>query len=161
MDDYRTLHDRLRKASGGAQTVTIWQGIVNSVSGCTCEVQIGSIAIPEVRLRASLTDDDNEMLVVPAPGSAVTVGSLSGDLSELVVLQVDRVKSVTVNGGKLGGLVNIAQLTDKLNALVKAFNAHTHQVTVVHPGGTVVSAAPASGAESFNRKDYEDTTIKH
>ena len=160
MNEYSKLKDLL-KGVGGGKEITIYQGIVNSVDGCLCKVQIGSIVIPDVRLRASELDDDGQMLVTPKVGSAVTVGSLSGDLSQLVVLQVDHIESIVINGGRLGGLINIEQLTDKINELVDTFNSHTHDVTVSHPGGTFTTIKPGSSASSFMKGDYEDETIKH
>lgn len=154
MNDYSKLKDCLRALAGGRET-TIYQGIVKAVDGNLCDVQIGSIVIPSVRLKSSETDDDGKILVTPKIGSAVTVGSLSGDLTQLVVLQVDRVETIVVNGGKLGGLINIGQLTDKINELVKTFNRHTHQGT---HGPT---QAPLQRASSFSRNDYEDKTIRH
>ncbi|MBR1467470.1 MAG: hypothetical protein IJ606_02440 [Bacteroidaceae bacterium] len=154
MNEYSKLKDLLLGVGGG-KDITIYQGIVNSVDGCMCEVQIGGIAIPDVRLRASEMDDEGEMLVTPKIGTAVTVGSLSGDLTQLVVLQVDHIESIVINGGKLGGLINIEQLTDKINGLVDTFNSHTH--TGVH-GAT---SAPNSPASSFRKGDYEDETIRH
>lgn len=110
----------------------------------------------------SETDDGGQLLVVPKVGSAVIVGSLSGDLAELAVLAIDKAESitltattVTLNGGKLGGLVKVAELTQKLNELVQAFNGHTH--TGTH-GPT---SPPVSQAKAFSKDDYEDTTVKH
>lgn len=154
MNEYSKLKELLQGVGGG-RDITIYQGIVNSVDGCLCEVQIGGIAIPDVRLRASELDDDGQMLVTPKVGSAVTVGSLSGDLSQLVVLQVDHIETIVINGGKLGGLINIEKLTDKINELVNTFNSHTHQGT---HGPT---QAPLQSASSFKRGDYEDEKIKH
>ena len=59
--------------------MTVLQGIVKSVNGSTCDVEIGSLLVPDVRLRASETDDNGEMLIVPKVGTAVIIGSLSGD----------------------------------------------------------------------------------
>lgn len=160
MNEYSKLKDLL-KGVGGGKEITIYQGIVNSVDGCLCEVQIGGIAIPDVRLRASELDDDGQMLVTPKVGSAVTVGSLSGDLAQLVVLQVDHIETIVINGGKLGGLINIEQLTKKINDLVYTFNSHTHNVTVSHPGGTFTTIKPGSPASSFKKGDYEDEKIRH
>ncbi|WP_288744914.1 hypothetical protein [uncultured Prevotella sp.] len=101
------------------------------------------------------------MLVTPKVGTAVTMGSLSGDMAELVVVQVDHVERIEVNGGLLGGLVNIGELTAKINELVDAFNSHTHQVTVAHPGGTFTTVKPMKAANRFVQGDYEDETIKH
>ncbi len=159
MDQYRQLRDSI--ASLIPQKATILQGIVKAVNGITCTVTVGNIDIPGVRLRASELDNSQHLLITPQVGSPVILGSLSGDLADLVVLQVDHAASVTVNGGSLGGLINIAQLTDKLNALVDAFNAHTHNVTVSHPGGTFTTIPPSSSANPFNKDDYEDPLITH
>jgi len=156
MDQYKLLKDNLQGLH--PQQIAIYQGIVNKVSGHFCEVQIGNIAIPDVRLRSSELDDDGELLLTPKTGSAVTVGSLSGDLSSLVVIAMDHVDSIkasgaiTINGGQLGGMVNIRALTDKLNALVQTFNQHTH------PDKGVPTT---SRAETFTAEDYEDKKITH
>lgn len=160
MDEYKKLHDQLARMGGG-RTVSIWQGVVKSVEGQTCTVSVGSLDVPGVRLKASETEDKGRMLVTPKVGTAVTMVSLSGDLSELVVVQVDRVATIELNGGSLGGLVNIEALTAKLNELVDAFNSHQHQVTVSHPGGTFVTVKPLKAANHLERSDYEDETIKH
>lgn len=161
MDDYRQLQEHLRNVAGGRKTISIYQGIVKSVDGNLCEVTVGNINIPGVRLKASELDDDGLMLITPKVGSAVTIGSLSGDLTELVVLQVDHIETIVINGGKLGGLINIRQLTDKINELVESFNSHTHQVTVSHPGGTFTTVKPMESAKTFDKGNYEDVKIKH
>ncbi len=160
MNDHSRLREYLRQIGGGDR-ISVYQGIVKSVEGNLCGVEIGNIVIPDVRLKASELDDDGMMLVTPKVGTAVTVGSLSGDLSQLVVLQVDHIETIVINGGKLGGLINISQLTDKINALVDTFNRHTHQVTVSHPGGTFTTIKPGAAADSFKVADYEDETVKH
>ena len=81
MDNYKELAQLVRSAAGKAY-ITLMQGIVRKVSGLTCEVEIGGIAVPDVRLRASEAADGGQMLVTPKAGSAVIVGSLSGDLTQ-------------------------------------------------------------------------------
>ncbi len=153
MNEHSILKEHLNALKGSS--IAVYQGIVNSVDGTVCEVQIGNIAIPDVRLRASEIDLDGEMLITPKVGSAVIVGSLSGDLTQLVVLQVDKVESIVVNGGKLGGLVNIDALTSKLNELVQAFNSH------VHPCPNGMTSKSTTIAQKFDKGDYEDDKIKH
>lgn len=168
MNEYSKLKDLL-KGVGGGKDITIYQGIVNSVDGCLCEVQIGGIAIPDVRLRASELDDDGQMLVTPKVGSAVTVGSLSGDLSQLVVLQVDHIETIVINGGSLGGLVNIEQLTSNLNAIEDDINnlktAMSRWVPSPQDGGaalkTVIKTWAGQPLTKSERGDYEDETVKH
>ena len=169
MDRYRELGDHLRKIGSGGRSITIYQGIVNSVDGNLCEVQIGSMAIPGVRLRASESADEGEMLVTPKVGSAVTLGSLSGDLSQLVVLQVDHIETIVINGGKLGGLINIEQLTAKLNAIEDDINslktAMSGWTPVAQDGGAALKASVSTWSgqplSKSKRGDYEDEKVKH
>lgn len=169
MDKYRELGESLRNIGSGGRTITIYQGIVNSVDGNLCEVQIGNIAIPDVRLRASETDDDGEMLITPKVGTAVTIGSLSGDLSQLVVLQVDHIETIVINGGKLGGLINIEQLTEKLNTIEDDINSLKNVMStwtpVAQDGGAALKTSVSTWAgqtlTKSQRGDYEDETIKH
>lgn len=155
MDNYRELAEHLKNITSGTAKIAIYQGIVRRVDGYLCDVEIGNITIPDVRLRASSVAVGGECLITPAIDSAVVVGSLSGDLAELVVLAIDKVESISINGGKLGGLVNIEELTAKLNELVGKFNSH------IHPTPKGMSSTPVVPLSAFNAKDYEDEKIKH
>lgn len=155
MDQYKELATLIKQASSGGSRVTILQGIVKEVSGITCTVEIGSLTVSDVRLRASEKQEDAQILITPAIGSAVILASLSGDMTNLVVVAVDVAESITINGGKLGGLINIEALTAKLNELVQVFNSHTHTA----PNGP--TTPPTTSANQLQRKDYEDEKIKH
>lgn len=161
MDEYRELAERLREI-GGARQATLMQGIVKALDGLTCSVEFGGITIDGIRLRASEADNDSHILIKPKVDTPVIVGSLSGDLRELVVLVVDQVEEIevhstkiTINDGKNGGLINISDLTTKINELVNAFNSHTHQ------GAHGPTGIPLTTANTLNTSDYEDTSIKH
>nr|DAY38844.1 MAG TPA: hypothetical protein [Caudoviricetes sp.] len=155
MDQYKELATLIKQASSGGGRVTILQGIVKEVSGVTCTVEIGSLTVSDVRLRASEKQEETQILITPAIGSAVILASLSGDMTNLVVVAVDVAESITINGGKLGGLINIDALTSKLNELVQVFNSHTHTA----PNGP--TTPPTTSANQLQRKDYEDEKIKH
>lgn len=166
------LAKNIRDIAGSSQ-IAIYQGIVSKVDGSSCAIRFGRQEITDVRLRASLSKNDKQILIVPREGTAVVVGSLSGDLSELVVLKVDEIESIEVNGGKLGGLINIEDLTKKLNNLVNEvnalknkFNTHTHTVattgtSAAQSGTAAPVTSPASAASKFDKSDYEDKTITH
>ena len=155
MDQYKELATLIKQASSGGSRVTILQGIVKEVSGVTCTVEIGSLTVSDVRLRASEKQEETQILITPAIGSAVILASLSGDMTNLVVVAVDVAESITINGGKLGGLINIEALTAKLNELIQVFNSHTHTA----PNGP--TTPPTTSANQLQRKDYEDEKIKH
>lgn len=110
------------------------------------------------------------LCLFPAPGSYVVVGFVA-DGAAGVVLLTEKIESaeivigntsavisdggITLNGGSLGGLIAIQQLTDKLNELVEAFNNHTHSGT---HGPT---SAPLTSANPFLKDDYENHLITH
>ena len=170
MTQERRLAENIRRLN----PVSMWltQGEVVSVDNLTCTVRIGNAVIEGVRLRASLTDREKQILIVPKTGSAVTLGCLTADLNNLVVLQVDEIERIEINGGSLGGLVNIEDLTAKINELVDAFNGHTHSiptgtVTVSGATGAMSNTQPVSvpavvqKEKKLIKDDYEDTTITH
>lgn len=140
--------------------MTLMSGVVKKVDGLEVVVQMGSTEVT-AQLRATAIKQDGQILMTPAVDSAVVIGSLSGDLTHLVVLAMDRCDKiemkgeVVLNGGQYGGMVQVEELTSKLNELVNAFNTHTH----THPQGPTY--APTTAAKSFVRSDYEDTKIKH
>lgn len=165
MAPYKELTDRL-KALQPTKEIFV-SGVVVSVDGCTCMVEVGSSQI-EASLRPTEMEQSGELLLIPKVGSAVVLASMNGDYSSLVVLSCDVVEKVllsgeliyqsakiTINDGSFGGLIKIKDLTEKLNALVDAFNTHTHP----HPQGP--TSAPQQQAQSFAAADYEDTSVTH
>lgn len=156
---YKELADRLREIQ--PQREVFCCGKVVSVDGLTCMVAVGTDTI-EVSLRPTELAQSGELLVVPKVGSAVVCGCLEGDYSRMVILAMDvadqimMTGTVVLNGGGLGGLVNIGALTNKLNNLVNAFNSHTHTGNMGAP-----TSPPASPADTFSQADYEDTQVTH
>ena len=168
MDPYRELREHLANIGGGKAT-NLYQGVVTALSDITCEVSIDGLSIPDVRLRASTEVDGAQIIVRPAVGSVVIVGSLTGDLDHLVVLSMDRSEEVIINGGKLGGLIKVQELTQKLNALESEVNnlkqLFASWVPVKGDGGAVLRGLLGSWAGKrltlSMREDYEDTKVKH
>jgi len=147
----------------------LYQGVVTALSDITCDVSIDGLSIPDVRLRASTEVDGAQIIVRPAVGSVVIVGSLTGDLDHLVVLSMDRAEEVIINGGKLGGLIKVQELTQQLNALESEVNdlkqLFASWVPVKGDGGAVLRGLLGSWAGKrltpSRREDYEDTKVKH
>lgn len=168
MDPYRELRERLANIGGGKAT-NLYQGVVTALSDITCEVSIDGLSIPDVRLRASTEVDGAQIIVRPAVGSVVIVGSLTGDLDHLVVLSMDRAEEVIINGGKLGGMIKVQELTQKLNALEIEVNnlkqLFASWVPVNGDGGAALRGLLGSWSGKrltlSRREDYEDTKVKH
>lgn len=82
-------------------------------------------------------------------------------------------KAITFNGGGLGGLIKIAELTAKLNklrgevdALASKYNSHVHITTATigpseTPGKIAATTSKAQLTTPFNRGDYENKKITH
>ena len=157
---YRELADRLRTMQPQREFFCCGK-VLEVVDGLTCIIEVGKDKI-EANLRPTELQQDGELLIVPKIGSAVVLGCLNGDYNQMIVLAMDVAEqiiisgNVTINGGKLGGMVNVGMLTDKLNAFVDTFNAHTHIGNMGAP-----TAVPAPPANPFVRGDYEDNRIKH
>lgn len=166
MDQYRVLGDKLRQLS--PKQTPLYQGVVRAVEGLTCTVEVDGLEIPDVRLRATTSKEDEELLITPAIGSGVVVGSLTGDIADLVVLSVDRAESIVINGGRLGGLVIVGDLVGKLNTLEKDINSlkrvFTSWIPVPKDGGAALKASVSSWAGQTlietKVRDLENPKIK-
>ena len=123
MDKIRQLSELLKGFQLNGQT--FFPATVESVDRSTCTVKIDSLSISDVRLKATTTKVDNQVLLTPAVGSNVLVGSLSGDLSNLFVVSADVIDNIeiTCQGQNLMEL-----LSQMLQALQKA--------TVIFPQGS-------------------------
>lgn len=161
---------------------------VNRQEG-TCVVERdGSPDLHDVRLNAVVDEKiTDSFTVIPSQGSYVLVLLLGVDTEGLILAtsKIDRVvvqtgdvsldvsaDGVVMNGGALGGLIDIAKLTQKVNALVDAFNAHTHTI----PSGAILTQGSAAAqttvapvsvpaiqerADKLDKGDYEDERVKH
>lgn len=147
MDIYEAI-----KAIADAGRVVCDSGVAKNVRANEglCDVEIAGKA---PALGVLLGDAERGVLTVPEDGSVVVVVWATPTLAVLVLAA--QVAEVRVRGGKLGGLVNIGALTQKLNALVETFNTHTH------PASGGATSVPSTLAASFTAGDYEDKNVKH
>lgn len=129
------LGDIVGKNRGG---LVFFSAQVVSVQGDTCTVKIDGLELSDIRLTPTTSERDDTLLLTPATDSFVLVGSLSGDLNNLCVLAADTLASleltigdigvfidkegVVLNGGELGGLVKLDDVTKKINALENQLN---------------------------------------
>jgi hypothetical protein len=94
-------------------------------------------------------EDSEDWMVVAC--DKVEKVKLTVGQSRLEITETD----VLINGGNLGGLIKISELTSQLNAFVTVFNSHTHAVA-----GSAASPSPQQ-ARTFNKTTIEDTKVKH
>lgn len=115
-------------------------------------------------------DEDNGELVISVNGS-ILIHSVNGDVqltSSNGNIFLDAKGGIMSHKGEYGGLINIDQLTEKLNnlqseleSLRDTFNTHTHNCsTPGSPSGPSILQVTKPFSK-FNNDDYEDTTFLH
>lgn len=151
-------------------------GEVTEANGTTCSVKINeTLTLTDVLCVAADDGESNNIKIKPAIGSKVLMADLSGgNLRQMVVvaytqiakLEMPKIESLIINGGKNGAIINIDKLTDKinevidvLNNLITSYNSHTHSVQSFGTSGTAVPYN--DNARHLNKDDYSDKTIKH
>lgn len=153
------------------QTSALILAEVKKVDGTTCTVAIDDLELSDVRLRAVVNEEESGIVVSPKVGSMVMITDLShGNMRDWAVIMYSEIDNITINGGKNNGMINIQDLTDKLNALVDWCKNHTHDGVITAVSGG--SGLPATGTpgntgkpittpNEFDKSDYEDDKITH
>lgn len=143
----------------------------------TCTLVDDETEIPAVRLHP-LVGENKGIVRVPKIGTYVIATQIetsdewlieAAEEYDKILIVVGKTTiaitdgDIEINGGKLGGLVKISELTDKINGLVDKFNTHTHNVTTTGTSAAQTGTASATMniASQFSKSDYEDTAIKH
>ena len=173
MDIYSDIKSKLQKICQPTALQTYFAQVVSVENDTTCTLQLeDDLKVSDVRLRSVVNDSESGIVITPSVGSIVLVADLSGGkFTQMVVVMYSEIDKVEFNGGKKDGLININDLTNKLNNLVDEvnglkdkFNTHTHTVTTTAPAGewiTKTTTSTASDATKFNKSDYEDDKITH
>lgn len=144
---------------------------VVAVSGDTCDVMLGErLRISGVRLRAAQDNAQTGIQVKPSVGSYILIADISeGGKTDFAVVMFSQIDSITINQGNNGGLVNISQLTQKLNNIENDINTlkdiFAGWTPFAQDGGAALKTAAATWAgqrlTTTNDNDYEDDKIKH
>jgi hypothetical protein len=150
-DTYKKLIDTLKMAVNGEAALPLVPMEVKEITGETCVVIYGDLELTDVRLKATINNAANKVLLIPKVESFVLVGSLTGDLKDLAVLKVDELQKIQVlqdgctiefdfTTGKLevsNKQVSLKGLFQSLVDLLKAFKVYT-------PSGPSGTALPNS-----------------
>ena len=117
----------------------------------------------------------NAVMIRPAIGSACIITILDNEDSVAWLIHADEAEEIVFREGNNGGLINISELTEKLNGLVANvqqlqddFKTHQHDY-IPYPSGSAGPPAPTTrmngsgltDPDVFNEDDYVDENIKH
>jgi hypothetical protein len=125
-----------------------------------------------VRLVCGFSQSLTTIIVKPAVGSTVLVADLSGGkYRDMIVLMVEKAELTTINGGNLGGMVNIEDLKDTLNSLKQYCETLKDSISAGLLAVDENTSASGSNAQkifdtamqnqNITIKDMEDKNIKH
>ncbi len=99
MDKTAEIKKALREALGMNPNLAITAKIV-SVENDTCTVELLSgLKISDVRLKATINDETDTLLIIPKLGSDVVMISQTGELSGLIIIKVDAVEKIEFKKG--------------------------------------------------------------
>ena len=158
-------------------------GEVIETNGTTCSVKINdTLTLTDVLCVAADDGDSDNIKIKPAIGSKVLMADLSGGTlrqmavvayTQIAELEMPKIESLIINGGNKGAIINIEDLTGKinevidvLNNLITSYNDHTHIVSTTgnataQTGTTQKIPTSAKRATELSSSDFADDTIKH
>jgi hypothetical protein len=112
MDVYGKIADKLKEIAGGSvQKCSIFTAQVESVNNSTCTVKLDELSISDVRLRAVVNGNNEQVLIKPKKGSYVLVADMLGDFRQLVVVGHSEVEEINVR-------IDNAELTMNKNGFI-------------------------------------------
>ena len=171
MSTERDIKNAIKEIVSEGNGKTFFTAEVVSVSGDTCKVKSDGLEMSDVAICAIGGASGNSLVVVPKVGSTVLIADLSeGTRRDLAIVKYTEVESITINGGNLGGLVEIEKLKDNLKSLKSYIDdLQTLAATAMSPMSVLDSgeslstfnATWATKKSTFSWKNMEDTKIKH
>jgi len=108
------------------------------------------------------------LYIYPKPGTTCLVGIIEGQETDAFLISAEEVDEIVLNGGTLGGLVKVGELTDRLNLIEKDINSLKQKLSswtpVKNDGGSALKAVLSSyTSESLKEtqvKDIENERVK-
>lgn len=106
MDTAAEIKQTLIKALGVNPNFAITATVV-SIENDTCKIKlISELVLSDVRLKATISDDEDSFLIIPKVGSEVIVMSQTGALSGLMVIKIDAVEKIVYKKGDFEFIVD-------------------------------------------------------
>ena len=117
-------------------------------------------------------DKDNggmgALCIYPKPGTTCLVGIVEGQETDAFLISANEVDEIVLNGGTLGGLVKVGELTERLNLIEKDINSLKQKLSgwtpVPNDGGSALKTALSSyTSESLKEtqvRDIENERVK-
>ncbi|ROH98413.1 hypothetical protein EGI16_21500 [Chryseobacterium sp. G0240] len=150
MDKYKKLRQNIQQIVGANPNLPI-DGIVKSIEGNTCTVELSDgFEVSDVRLKAT-TDENDHLLVVPKVGSSVLMISTDLTVDNLTVIKCDQASKMIFNENGLtveidstDGRVKIKNSETSLFDIMQDLTTLLKQLKVYTPAGPSGTPLPDS-----------------
>lgn len=185
-DNFQRLIETVFRRKQAPMLVTV--GKVSNIDEDeqTCDISIDEdLTLSNCRLNAIIDNYDNRLLIVPKNNSMVAFIAIGGKLTEPLIVSYSEIEKVLLtigesdiiikdgkiemNGGDLGGLINIEDLVSHMNTIEDDINNLKNIMSgwspVAQDGGAALKGAITTWAgqsiTKTKKSDFEDTKITH
>lgn len=99
------------------------------------------------------------LCIYPKPGTTCLVGIVEGQETDAFLISANEVDEIVLNGGTLGGLVKVGELTERLNLIEKDINSLKQRLSgwtpVPNDGGSALKTA----LSSYTSESLKETRV--
>lgn len=142
MDKPAQIKQALIEALGFNPNLPITAEVV-SVENTTCTVKLNSgLVVDDVRLCATISDDNDVFLMVPQVGSFVILISQTGELSGLIVMKADQFDTISFKKGDfefkvdaVEGKMTLKNSSENFGALISSLLVEIQNAIILTPAG--------------------------
>ena len=101
------------------------------------------------------------LCIYPKPGTTCLVGIIEGQETDAFLISADEVDEIVLNGGTLGGLVKVGELTERLNLIEKDINSLKQKLSGWTPVlKTALSSYISESLKETQVRDIENERVK-
>ena len=164
-DKIKKLKEQIRGIVGANPNLPL-DGVVKSVSGDVCSVEIEGLELSDVRLKTTADGKDN-LLIVPKVGSRVLMLSADGSVDNLTVIKCDAASKIIYNENGLEveidsetGKVKLSNSTTSLKDLFDQIADILKTLKVFTPSGPSGTPLPDTIAKVVQFETEFKTILK-
>lgn len=164
-DKIKKLKEQIRGIVGANPNLPL-DGVVKSVSGDVCSVEIEGLELSDVRLKTTADGKDN-LLIVPKVGSRVLMLSADGSVDNLTVIKCDAASKIIYNENGLEveidsetGKVKLSNSTTTLKDLFDQIADILKTLKVFTPSGPSGTPLPDTIAKVVQFETEFKTILK-
>lgn len=100
------------------------------------------------------------LCIFPKPGTTCLVGIIEGQETDAFLISAEEVDEIVLNGGTLGGLVKVGELTERLNLIEKDINSLKQALSGWTPAPNDGGSALKTALSSYLSGSLEETQVE-